>query len=231
MEHLKKIRNENKNNKYANVKKDNTLNPTKLDKEVLRYMYLNGGISQKILTEKFGYTEKKLRRFKKLSHHNIIKEIEEIEADGQNKVVNRYVYTLSKEGTNFAAKNGWGAFPQHYNGYDHTLKSEEFLYNLINDKSKNVKIEDILNENTQKHLFAATIAEERNKLKKLRNEVDTKYEKNKIGDISIVDFAYKNNLGKYVACEIVTEHYKERHKINHRNYSKYVLEAVEYIEI
>ena len=61
MEHLKKIRNENKNNKYANVKKDNTLNPTKLDKEVLRYMYLNGGISQKILTEKFGYTEKKLR--------------------------------------------------------------------------------------------------------------------------------------------------------------------------
>ena len=205
--------------KTVSVKKDENLKPMKLDKQILRYIFLNGGISHKILVEKFGYTEKKVRRFKKLPHHNIIKEVEECE-DGTLK--NRYIYTLSSEGIKFGIKEGWKGFAQHYNGYEHTLKSEDVLYKLINEK--NIPIESIINENTQKELFSATIQDEKRKLRKLRNSVKTKKEKNAIGDISIVDFIYKDNESKkYVAYEVVTSSYKEHQKLNHRNYAKYVL--------
>lgn len=205
--------------KIVSVKKDESLKPMKLDKLVLRYMFLNGGISHKILIEKFGYTEKKLRRFKKLSHHNVIKEVEECE-DGTVK--SKYIYTLSGKGVEFGIKEGWRGFAQHYNGYEHTLKAEEVLYKLINEK--NVPIESIINENTQKELFAATIQDAKQTLRKLRNSVKTKEEKKKIGNISIVDFIYKDSETKeYVAYEVVTSSYKEHQKLNHRNYAKYVL--------
>ena len=135
---------------------------------------------------------------------------------------NRYIYTLSGEGIKFGIKEGWKGFAQHYNGYEHTLKSEDVLYKLINEK--NIPIESIINENTQKELFSATIQDEKRKLRKLRNSVKTKKEKNAIGDISILDFIYKDNQTKrYVAYEVVTSSYKEHQKLNHRNYAKYVL--------
>ena len=135
---------------------------------------------------------------------------------------NRYIYTLSSEGIKFGIKEGWKGFAQHYNGYEHTLKSEDVLYKLINEK--NIPIESIINENTQKELFSATIQDEKRKLRKLRNSVKKKKEKNAIGDISIVDFIYKDNESKkYVAYEVVTSSYKEHQKLNHRNYAKYVL--------
>ena len=40
--------------KTVSVKKDENLKPMKLDKQILRYIFLNGGISHKILVEKFG---------------------------------------------------------------------------------------------------------------------------------------------------------------------------------
>lgn len=222
MKTYKNIKNTKKklSDKTVSVKKDENLRPMKLDKLVLRYMFLNGGISHQMLIDKFGYTEKKLRRFKKLPHHNILKEIEECE-DGTLK--NRYIYTLSGEGVKFGIKEGWKGFHQHYNGYEHTLKSENLLYKLVNEK--NISIESIINENTQKQLFSATIQHEKRRLRKLRNSVKTKKEKNEIGDISIVDFIYKDDkTKKYVAYEVLTSSYKEYQKLNHRNYAQYVLD-------
>lgn len=227
---IKKVRNSKKTiPNYVNTEKNEKARPTKTDREFMQYMFLNGAISRKFIKEKFKYSEKMFRRLNSLPHLNLHHETElQVDENGKEKIVNRYLYSLSKEGVTFAIKQGWGAFHQHYNGYEHTLKAEEVLYKLVNQDK--VDINKILNENTQKQMYAATIIEERNKLKKARYKVKSKKEKEKIGDISITDFAYKDQNNNYVAVEIVTRHYKERHKINHKNYATLVLGTENYIE-
>ena len=198
---------------------DATLEPTEADEEILHMAYLNGAISYQFMVDEKGYTTKRFRRFKKLKYIKI--HTEEVENPKTDKVEKKYLFTLSKEGRTYAAKCGWGAFCQHYNGYEHTLKGEQLLNKLVT--KDNISLSSIVNENEQKQLYSATIKDEKEKLDKLREEAQTKKEKAKIGSISICDFLYKDDNNKLYCYEVVTENYRDHQIKSKKNYAKFVI--------
>lgn len=198
---------------------DTTLEPTEADEEILHMAYLNGAISYQFMIDEKGYTTKRFRRFKKLKHIKI--HTEEVENPTTNKVEKKYLFSLSKEGRAYAAKRGWGAFCQHLNGYEHTLKGEQLLNKLVT--KENISLNSIINENQQKQLYSATIDDAKEKLDILREKAQTKKEKSKIGSISVCDFLYKDDNNKLYCYEVVTDNYREHQIRNKKNYAKYVI--------
>ncbi len=205
--------------KTAKQKIDENLEPTEADDEVLQMMFLNGAISYQFMIDKKKYTTKRFRRFKKLRHIKIHEE--EVENEKTGKIETKYLFTLSKDGRTYAAKKGWGAFAQHMNGYEHTVRGEQLLDKLKTEQK--INLNDIINENTQKQLYSATIRDEKNKLEKLKKQTKDKEERQKIGSISVCDFLYKDQDGNLHCHEVLTKNYREHQKLSKSNYAKYVI--------
>lgn len=206
-------------NKLVKKNNDNTLDPTQADDEILHLAYLNGAISYQFMIDEKGYTTKRFRRFKKLKYINI--HAEEVENQETGKVEKKFLFSLSQAGRTYAAKRGWGAFCQHYNGYEHTLKGEQLLNKLVT--KENIDLSRIKNENEQKQLYSSTIKDEKERLDKLRSEAQTKKEKKQIGSISVCDFLYEDNNNKLYCYEVVTSNYREHQIKNKKNYALHVI--------
>ena len=203
-------------------KKKVTNNPTKKDLRIMHYMSKVGGISHHALLNRFGYHQKTIdNRFSKMSC--IIKTTEEETLD-DGRVVKRYIYSLSKEGKDLMLKYNLNHHCCNYNGYVHTLKAEQKLFDLVGrdevfDKKKSleeapegiVALEDVIGEAEQKFKHEAVI-------ELLRSEGK---------EISVVDFIYKKDNEVY-AVEVETEHYRYGRREAHANYVKLVLETKNY---
>lgn len=198
------------------------LEPTEADEEVLHLIFLNGGISYQFMIDHEGYTTKRFRRFKQLKYIKIHEE--EVENEKTGKIETKYMFTLSKTGVSYAAKKGWGPFPQHYNGYEHTIKGEKLLNKLRTEKK--IDLSEIINENTQKQLYSATISDEKRRLEELKKQITDEEERKKIGSISACDFLYKDKDGKMHCYEVITKNYRDNQILSKKNYSNYVIGGV-----
>lgn len=200
-----------------NINED--LEPTEADEEVFHLMFLNGAISYQFMIDQKGYTTKRFRRFKQLKYIKIHEE--EVENEKTGKIEVKYMFALSKKGESYAAKKGWGAFSQHYNGYEHTIKGEKLLNKLQTEKK--INLSEIINENTQKQLYSVTIGDEKRRLEELKKQITDEEERKKIGSISACDFLYKDTYGKMHCYEVITRNYRDNQILNKKNYSKYVI--------
>lgn len=203
-------------------KKKVTNNPTKKDLRIMHYMSKVGGISHHALLTRFGYHQKTIdNRFSKLSY--IQKNLEE-ETLEDGRVVKRYIYSLNKQGKDLMLKHNLNHHCCSYNGYIHTLKAEQKLFDMVGrdemfDKKKSleeapvgvVALENIEGEAEQKFKHEAVI-------ELLRDEGK---------EISVVDFIYKKD-GEVYAVEVETENYRKGRREAHANYVKLVLETTNY---
>lgn len=192
--------------------------PTQKDLRIMTYMSKTGGVSYEALNKRFGYSKETIsKRFSKLNC--VQKHVEEVIRDG--KSVKRYVYSLNKEGKELMLKHNLNKHCCNYYGYEHLLKCEQELFKLVGrdemfDKKKNmeeapageVRLEDVLGEAEQRFIHEANI-------KALKKEGI---------NVSVVDFLYKDNEGKYVAVEVETSNYRKERREAHYNYVKHVLQ-------
>lgn len=128
------------------------------EKKLAELSSKSGGFTEEFAKEKFGINGRRLQAlcdsdFFELHEFNIENE--------EGKLERKRAFDLGSKGKEYVKKNNFCTTTQGLNGYRHTTKTQEVVYDLI--YKENYNITDILNEKEQEEFFQEEITKAKSK--------------------------------------------------------------------
>jgi len=156
-------------------------------------------ISYAMATEDLGIDR---RRLSKLVKEGYFKKNNSPTKGGNHgrTVVNRYSYSLDTKGLEYSMDNGFAKAFGGFNGYEHLLKMEKQVKELIDD---GISLSDIKNSKELEIIYSKEIGQAR---------------RHKEFKFSVCDLAVMTN-DEVVIYEIETENYRGQLKMQHKNFA------------
>lgn len=156
-------------------------------------------ISYEMAVEKIGIDR---RRMAKLVNEGYLKKNNSPTKGGKHgrTIINRYSYSLDLNGINYARDNSFSKAFGGFNGYEHLLKIERKVKELLDS---GVELQSIKNSKELEILYSKEIS---------------KAKKSKEIEFSVCDLAVIEN-DTVVIYEIETENYRAKLKAQHKNFA------------
>ena len=180
---------------------------TERDINIFKIISKTGSISRKMLDEVFNMERRSIYRLTK--GDDAFLKVHNTPTKKGKKIVNRYTYSFTEKGAEYAIEQGFCKAIQGFNGYEHSLQSEKTIKELLDS---GIDVANIYNEKEQERIF-------KDQIKKMREEDQAKRRKD--SSFAVVDFAYYED-DRLNLIEIETKNYRPKLRKQHSTYAKHL---------